>query len=68
MDSNTSLFQDGQSEGSSNNVEWVSDLINTDTRSWDIAKVNITFLPFEAKVILGIPIRSRLPIDALTWA
>ena len=48
MDSNTSLFQDGQSEGSSNNVEWVSDLINTDTRSWDTAKVNSTFLPFEA--------------------
>lgn len=34
--------------GSSNNVEWVLDLINTETRSWDTAKVNSTFLPFEA--------------------
>ena len=33
MDSNSGLFQVGQSEGSLNNVEWVSDLINTDTRS-----------------------------------
>ena len=49
-------------------MEWVSDLINSNTRSWDIAKVNSTFLPFEAQVILGIPISPRLPIDALTWA
>ena len=54
--------------GSSNNVEWVSNLIDTETRSWDTTKVNSTFLPFEAQVILGIPINPQLLIDSLIWA
>lgn len=54
--------------GSFNNVVLVSDLINKDTRSWDTTKVNNTFLPFKAQVILGIPISPRLPKDSLTWA
>ena len=45
----------------------VSSLIDIDRRSWDVAKVNNTFLPFEAQVILGIPISPRLLEDFLIW-
>ena len=55
-------------KGSTNNVVLVSDLINMDTRGWDAAKVNNTFLPFEAQVIIGIPISPQLPEDSLTCA
>lgn len=46
----------------------VPSLIDMDRRSWDVAKVNNTFFPFEAQVISGIPISPRLPKDSLIWA
>lgn len=52
----------------SNERVMISSLIDKDRRSWDVAKVNNTFLPFEAQVILGIPISPRLPKDSLIWA
>ena len=41
----------------------VSDLIDVDKRSWNIAKARSTFLPHEAKAVLGIPLSFRLPKD-----
>lgn len=48
--------------------EMVADLIDMDRRSWDVAKLRRTFLPYEAKVILGIPKSPRLLSDSLIWA
>ena len=46
----------------------VSDLIDVDKRSWNIAKVRSTFLPHEAESVLGIPLNLRLPKDSIIWA
>lgn len=46
----------------------VSDLINTDKRSWNAAKVRSILLPHEAELVLGIPIRYKLPDDSVIWA
>ena len=46
----------------------VSDLIDVDRRSWNIAKVRSTFLPHDAEAMLGIPLSFRLPKDSIIWA
>ena len=51
-----------RSQGSS--VERVEHLLDNDRRAWDINKVRSTFLPFEAKTVLGIPISLGLPNDS----
>ena len=53
---------------SQHDVVQVSDMIDTNKRSWDIAKVRSTFLPQEAKVVLGIPVSSCLLEDSIVWA
>ena len=45
----------------------VSDLIDTDRRSWDAAKVKSILIPHEAEIVLGIPINYRLPDDSVIW-
>ena len=49
-------------------VERVEHLLDSDGRAWDINKVRNTFLPFEAEVVLGIPISPSLPNDSKIWA
>ena len=49
-------------------VERVEHLLDRDRRAWDIDKVKNTFLPFEAEVVLGIPISPSLPNDSKIWA
>ena len=46
----------------------VADLIDTDGRSWDAAKVRSILIPHEAEIVLGIPISYRLPKDSVIWA
>ena len=46
----------------------VSDLIDTERRSWDAAKVKSIFILHEAEIVLGIPISYRLPNDSVIWA
>ena len=48
-------------------MEKVSTLLDTDRRSWDVAKVKTIFLPHEAEVVLSIPISGRLPEDSVMW-
>ena len=45
----------------------VSDLIDTDRRSRDAAKVRSILIPHEAEIVLGIPINYRLPDDSVIW-
>ena len=46
----------------------VFDLIDTERRSWDVAKVRSILIPHEAEIVLGIPINYRLPDDSIIWA
>ena len=46
----------------------VFDLIDTERRSWDAAKVRSILIPHEAKIVLGIPISYRLLDDLVIWA
>lgn len=46
----------------------VSDLISRETRGWDANLVRHSFLPHEAKIVLGIPLSPWLPNDSLVWA
>ena len=46
----------------------VSKLIDQNSASWKVQVLDALFLPYEAKVIKGIPISSRLPADKLIWA
>ena len=46
----------------------VSDLIDTDRRSRDAAKVRSILIPHELQIMLGIPISYRLPNDSVIWA
>ena len=46
----------------------VANLINTDRRSWDAAKVRSILIPHEAETVLGIPISYRLPENSVIWA
>ena len=46
----------------------VFDLIDTERRSWDAAKVKSIFILHEAEIVLGIPISYRLPNDSVIWA
>ena len=45
----------------------VSDLTDTERRSWDAAKVRSILIPHEAEIVLGIPISYRLPDDSVIW-
>ena len=49
-------------------MEKVSTLLDTDRRSWDVAKVKTIFLPHEVEMVLSIPISGRLPKDSIIWA
>lgn len=49
----------------SNKVSW---LLDKETRSWDVDKVRSSFLPHEAKTILGISISPLFLNDSLIWA
>ena len=44
----------------------VSDLIDTERRSWDAAKVRSILIPHEVEIVLGISY--RLPNDSVIWA
>ena len=46
----------------------VSELIDQNSASWKVHVLDALFLPYEAKVIKGIPISSHLPADKLIWA
>ncbi|KAL0011877.1 hypothetical protein SO802_006985, partial [Lithocarpus litseifolius] len=46
----------------------VNELINQVTRVWKKNIIDALFMPFEAELIKGIPISSRLPPDKLIWA
>ena len=48
-------------------VEIVEHLLDSDRGSWDIKNMRNTFLPFEAEVVLGIPISPSLPNDSRIW-
>lgn len=48
--------------------EKVSCFLDSETWSWNADKVRHSFLPHEAKVILGISISPRLLEDSLIWA
>ena len=45
----------------------VSSLIDQDTKWWKANVVRTLFLPFEADMILKIPLSQRLPEDSLIW-
>ena len=49
-------------------VERVEHLLDMVMGSWDIEKIQNTFLPFEAEAVLGIPISSSFPNDFKIWA
>ena len=45
----------------------VNELIDQATGGWKKNVINALFMPFEAEVIKGIPLSSRLPLDKLIW-
>ena len=45
----------------------VSALINKDTRRWKGDVVRSLFSPFEARIILNIPLSDSLPEDQIIW-
>ena len=49
-------------------LDRVSELIDTDTCTWDVELVKRNFLPPDAEAILNIPIRARGGEDVLAWA
>lgn len=46
----------------------VSDLLDAEKRSWDVAKVKSILLPHEAELVLSIPVHPRLSEDSIIWA
>lgn len=48
--------------------EMVESFLVRKSGGWDINAVRNNFLPYEAEVILGIPISPSLPEDKLIWA
>ena len=46
----------------------VSELIDQTLASWKVNILDALFVPYEADVIKGILISSRLPVDKLIWA
>ena len=46
---------------------WVSDLIDSESRSWNLGLVRSLFHTNEANTILSMPISYRLPKDSLFW-
>jgi len=46
----------------------VSNLINSDTWEWKNELIHQIFVPYEAEIILGLPLSSTLPADALIWS
>ena len=46
----------------------VSELINTERKSWNEEVIRQLFLPVDADTILGIPLSNQLPEDRLIWA
>nr|XP_023912496.1 uncharacterized protein LOC112024088 [Quercus suber] len=49
------------------NFPMVSTLIDYDSRRWKVDLVKSLFLPFEASLILNIPISYNLPEDKIIW-
>ena len=49
-------------------LERVSSLLDIHRRGWDVVKVRNTFLPYEAKLVLSIPISVGLLKDSILWA
>ena len=49
-------------------LEMVSSLVDVDRRGWDAEKVRNMFLPYEADLILSIPVSTKLPADSCIWA
>lgn len=45
----------------------VSSLINPMTKWWNVDLIKATFLPFEAEIILKIPLSRTLPEDKIIW-
>lgn len=45
----------------------VSALIDPDTRRWKAGLMRALFLPFEASIILNIPLSHNLPEDKVIW-
>ncbi|XP_075663372.1 putative mitochondrial protein AtMg00310 [Castanea sativa] len=62
---NPDSFKVVSPRGPSIDVVMVSNLINRETREWDVDLVKNTFLPHEAEIVLGILISPRLPNDSL---
>jgi hypothetical protein len=54
-------------QGNHNYVK-VNDLINSDTKHWNLPVINTIFLPFEAHQISKIPLINTNSRDELTWA
>lgn len=54
--------------GAHSGMERVSSLLDTERRGWDVERVRNTFLPYEAEVILSIPISAGFPADSILWA
>ena len=45
----------------------VSTLIDRDTKRWKANLVKSLFLPFEANIVLNIPLNHNLPNDKIIW-
>ena len=45
----------------------VSALIDHETRRWKVELIRVVFLPFEANMILNMPLSYNLPEDKLIW-
>ena len=45
----------------------VSSLIDQETVAWKTEVVQQMFLPYEADIILGIPLSIRRPVDRIIW-
>ena len=45
----------------------VCSLIDENGPRWDEYRVRSQFYPHEARIVLGIPLSSRLPLDKLIW-
>jgi len=46
----------------------VSSLIDANTGNWKANQINQSFLPYEARLILSIPLSIKLPTDCLIWS
>lgn len=55
-------------KGSDGELEKVAQLIDGETGMWKADLIKKTFLPHEAKIILGISLSPRLPKDSQIWA